>query len=203
MIVDFSGDGFNSRTLNFYGFDNLSDNEIIDLVSNSTNPELMGSKLGDWMKRRKKNVQKFTANVKAKFNTLPKWAKIATGVALAPVALATAPAALSIAPVVTTALPTVKTAGLAAVTRKLILKNAAKRAQIAAKIKDSQQVQPQVQQAQATMEAYKTGLPQAAVMETPQQDYQEQSDQPVEEKKSILPAVLAAASFAIPFLLRK
>lgn len=223
MIVDFSGD-FNRKDLTFYGFDKMTDDEIIDVVHNSSNPELMGSKLGDWMQKRKKNVKKFVSNVKAKYNKLPKWAKIATGVALAPAALAVAPAAMAVVPATLPAvLPVAKKAAIVAGVRKVMAKKALQRAKVAATLRNQVPASPQLEAMRtiqsspinavsstasnnvATMEPYRDNLPAPAVMELPQaqEEITIQETQQPEQKKSILPLILSAAGLALPFLLKK
>lgn len=73
------------------GFDRMTDEEILYTMDNSPYPEYMGGKLKDWMKKRVTRAKAVLKKVKKKYKTLPKWAKIVTGAALAPVALAAAP----------------------------------------------------------------------------------------------------------------
>lgn len=75
--------------VSFMGFDNLTDEEIIYLMQRSPDPELMGGKLKQWLKRRKKRAKAFFGKVKKKFKKMPKWAKVAMFAPLAAPAIAT------------------------------------------------------------------------------------------------------------------
>lgn len=75
------------------GFDRMTDSEIIYTMENTPYPEFMGGKLKQWLQRRKKRAKAFGQKLKKKFKKLPKWAKIATGIFAAPLALAAGPGA--------------------------------------------------------------------------------------------------------------
>lgn len=112
------------------GFDRMTDDEIIWTMQGTPYPEFMGGKLKDWLKRRKKRAKALVGKIKKKFKKMPRWAKIATGILAAPLALPAAAAAAPIA--LTTAatalpavLPAAATAGKFALARKIAMKRAA------------------------------------------------------------------------------
>lgn len=114
------------------GFDRMTDDEIIWTMQGTPYPEFMGGKLKDWLKRRKKRAKALVGKIKKKFKKMPKWAKIATGILAAPLALPAAAAAAPIA--LTTAatalpavLPAAATAGKFALGRKIAMKRIAAR----------------------------------------------------------------------------
>lgn len=71
-----------------FGFDRMTDQEIMYTLDRSPYPELMGSKVSEWLQRRKDRAKAFTKKVATKYKKLPTWAKVLT----APLALAAAPA---------------------------------------------------------------------------------------------------------------
>lgn len=113
----------------FMGFDALTDDEIINVMNAHPQPELMGGRLKKWLQRRKKRAKKFVQRVKKRFKKMPKWAKVLTGVALAPAALA---ATAAVAPVAAaTAAPLLPHAGkigAGVAIRKIAKRRAARRA---------------------------------------------------------------------------
>lgn len=113
----------------FLGFDALTDDEIIDVMQAHPQPEIMGGRLRKWFKRRKKRAKKFVQKLKKRFKKMPKWAKVLTGVALAPVAIATgaaiAPAALATAAPLA---PLASKVGIGLAARKIAKRRAARRA---------------------------------------------------------------------------
>ena len=116
------------------GFDRMTDDEIIWTMQGTPYPEFMGGKLKQWLQRRKKRAKAVVQKIKKKFKKMPKWAKIATGILAAPLALpaaagltaAAAPLALTTAATALPAvLPVASTAGKFALARKIAMKRAA------------------------------------------------------------------------------
>lgn len=142
MKVNLSGEPIRTGILSdydeiFMGFDRMTDDEIIFTMQNTPYPEFMGGKLKDWFKRRKTRAKAVVAKVKEKFKKMPKWAKVATGVLAAPLALPAAAAVIPTAAAVTSAtLPAVlpaatkilPVAASAALARNIAKKAAAKKA---------------------------------------------------------------------------
>lgn len=97
--ISLSGDeirnGFDDE---FYmGLDRMTDSEIMYTLDRSPYPEYMGSKVSEWLQRRKTRAKAFVQKVGAKYKKLPTWAKVLTaplavGAAL-PLAAAALPAA--------------------------------------------------------------------------------------------------------------
>lgn len=147
MKVSLSGNPIRTGILSdedeiFMGFDRMTDDEIIFTMQNTPYPEFMGGKLKDWFKRRKTRAKALVQKVKTKFKKMPKWAKVATGVLAAPLALPAAAAVIPTAAAVTSAtLPAVlpaatkilPVAASAALARNIARKAAAKKAAAARK----------------------------------------------------------------------
>ena len=76
------------------GFDRMTDSEIMYAMDRSPYPEYMGSKVSEWLQRRKTRAKEFTKKVAAKYKKMPKWAKILTAPLAAAAALPLAAAAL-------------------------------------------------------------------------------------------------------------
>lgn len=213
----------------YMGFDVLTDDEIINMMQRSRNPELMGGRLKKWLARRKKRAKAFAAKLKKKFNKLPKWAKIATGVVLGPVALATAPLVAATAattaavalPAAALALPAASKVGIGLLVRKaakkhkqrqaaLLRQRAVQNAQIQASV--AQQAKMAARMKARTMKVRQ--LPkfqpgQAGPYVQPQQQYlQPVAAAPVAvatEKKGagMLGTVAALGALALPFILKR
>lgn len=98
--ITFSGEpirnGFDDEII--MGFDRMTDGEIMYTLDRSPYPEYMGSKVSEWLQRRKTRAKAFVQKVGAKYKKLPTWAKVLTaplavGAAL-PLAAAAIPAAV-------------------------------------------------------------------------------------------------------------
>jgi len=76
------------------GFDRMTDSEIMYAMDRSPYPEYMGSKVSEWMQRRKVRAKELTKKIAAKYKKMPKWAKILTAPLAAAAALPLAAAAL-------------------------------------------------------------------------------------------------------------
>jgi len=229
MKVTLSGDN-RSRRRNFNMFE-LGDDELFEYVDNYPYPELMGGKLLDAIKRGTKKikakVKKVVKKAKEKYKKLPKWAKIATGVLGAPLAVGLAPVALGAIPAAAgvaagAAGLAAPVAGLAATTaatfapavlplvaaKKMAQKVAAARAKRLAL--QAQNVVPKesamIEQAQ---EVYQPPVQQYQPQQYQPQQYQQQEqydDQEdtssnVEEPKKGIPGWLLAAAAALPFFI--
>jgi hypothetical protein len=77
------------------GFDRMTDNEIMYMMDRSPYPEYMGSKVSEWLQRRKTRAKTFVKKVSEKYKKMPTWAKVLT----APLAAAALPVAAVAAPI--------------------------------------------------------------------------------------------------------
>jgi hypothetical protein len=216
MKISLSGE---NRRFNMF---ELGDDELFEYVDNHPYPELMGGKLADAIKRGTKKikakVQKVVKKAKAKYKTLPKWAKVATGILAAPAAIGLAPAALGLAPaVIGAAAPLASiaaTTALSAAPAALPILQAKKMAQMIEKKRKARlaaqaqiaQPSPAAVQEQA-QEIYQAPVQQQYNQQVyDQQAYDDYQDQDVttsnapEEKKGI-PGWLLGAAALIPFFL--
>lgn len=224
MKVTLSGDRLRQRNFNMF---ELGDDELFEYVDNYPYPELMGGKLRDAIKRGTKKikakVKKVVKKAKEKYKKLPKWAKIATGVLGAPLAVGLAPVALGAIPAAAgvaagAAGLAAPVAGLAATTaatlapavlpvlaaKKLAQKVAKARAQRLAL--QAQNVLPaESAMVEQVQEVYQPPVQQyqPPVQQYQPQQYDEQEDTSsnVEEPKKGLPGWLLAAAAALPFFL--
>lgn len=212
MKISFAGE---RRKFNMF---ELGDDELFDYVDNHPYPELMGGKLQDAFKRGTKKikakVQKAVKKAKAKYKTLPKWAKIATGFLAAPAVLGLAPAvigaaaplasvaattALSAAPA---ALPFLQAKKMAQMVEKKRKARLAAQAQIAQPSPAAIQEQAQeVYQAPVQTQQYS----QPVYNQQAYTDYEDQeqgtSSNVTPEAKKGIPGWLLGAAALIPFFL--
>lgn len=114
--ISLSGDPIRSGVSEdeiLFGFDRMTDAEIMYTADRSPYPEYMGSKVSEWLQRRKTRAKAFTQKVAAKYKKMPKWAKVLTAplaaAAALPLAAAAIPAAVGLtaaaAPLALAALP--------------------------------------------------------------------------------------------------
>ena len=215
MKISLSGESSN------FDMFSLGDEEFFNYVDRHPYPELMGGKLADkWKKgtaKVKAKIQKTVKKAKAKYKTLPKWAKVVTGILGAPAVLGLAPAAIGLAapiaagaaaaaiPAATAALPIAIPALQAKMIAKKRKERLAAQAKVVANVKASTPVQdePVYQPEQYQEQNYQ---PEQRYQQN-YNDYNDQQEQQEvissnkpEEKKGI-PAWLLGAAALIPFFL--